>query len=246
MRPSDRDLEALGPFPGGANNLARETEVPRTQLREAVNVDLSDRGTIRRRRGYAKLEALNDAGALLGYGRRGFVLEGDELLAFEVEGNTLSGLIPIASGLRPGKLAHTLIEPDIFVSDGVQNLRIAPDNTVSQWTPPLLPAPQVDTTDGSLDPGRYQLVVVSRMASGEEGPPSDPVDITIYMTAGLALSFGPTPPGVHRIAIYMTKPNGRELLLAGAVPAGVATVTLGWGERGGNEAETEFEARTQL
>ena len=28
--------------------------------------------------------------------------------------------------------------------------------------------------------------------------------------------------------------------------SGVATVTLGWGERGGNEAETEFEARTQL
>ncbi len=28
--------------------------------------------------------------------------------------------------------------------------------------------------------------------------------------------------------------------------SGVATVVLGWGERGGNETETQFEARTQL
>lgn len=28
--------------------------------------------------------------------------------------------------------------------------------------------------------------------------------------------------------------------------SGVATVTPGWGERGGNEPETEFQARTQL
>ena len=84
MRPSDRDLVALGPFPGGVNNVARETSVPARSLREAINVNLSDDGKLRRREGYTLLESLPNASSIIGAGRRGFILAGSDLHAFEV------------------------------------------------------------------------------------------------------------------------------------------------------------------
>lgn len=227
MRPENRELSSIGPFPLGANNLARETSVPRTQLREAVNVDLSDNGKARRRHGYTQLDALSHATSLFGYGERGFVLEGDELLAFEVRGRQLTGLIPIASGLQAGRLAHTLIEPDIFVSDGQRNLRIGPGNEVSDWTPPQPDSPAVMSFSegGALDAGRYRAALTLRAADGTEGPPSPVLDFELSEGQYPTLSL-PTAPAGYRAMLYMTKPNGRELLFVGSPPAGATSVNV--------------------
>lgn len=240
MRPDSRDLSTIGPFPLGANNLARETSVPRSQLREAVNVDLSDGGKARRRRGYTKLDDLSHATSLLGYGNRGFVLEGDELLAFEVVDGALTGFVPIASGLLSGRLAHVLVEPDIFVSDGQRNLRIGPGNEVVEWTPPQ-PAPPVVASfnaGGALEAGRYRVALTLRASSGVEGAPSAPLDFELQLDEYPSLAL-PTAPDGYRLMVYMTKPNGKELLFVGSPPAGAASINI-MSQRLGRPLATDY------
>lgn len=227
MRPDNRDLSTIGPFPLGANNLARETSVPRSQLREAVNVDLSDNGKARRRRGYTKLDDLTHATSLFGYDNRGFVLESDELLTFEIVDGAMTGLSPIVDGLQSGRLAHTLIEPDIFVSDGQRNFRITPDSRVLDWTPPQPAPPTVASinTGGALDAGRYRVGVTLRAQDGAEGPPSAPVDFELQADEHPTLALPAAPHG-YRLMVYMTKPNGKELLFVGSPPVGAASINI--------------------
>lgn len=227
MRPSDRDLQQLGPFPAGANNLSRETSVPRRSLREAVNVDLSDDGKVRRRKGYELIEPFEAPSALVAYGRRGFVLADGTLYAFEVEDQVVSTPLPIYSGLRPdARLAHAVIEPDLFLSDGDQNLRVAPDNQITPWSIPTPGEPLVVAAGGPMDAGRYMFAVTGRLPAGEEGPPSATVLVEAQDAAQFFLTLPPALPDVPRFAIYMTKVNGSELLFVGSVPSNAGTVTV--------------------
>lgn len=227
MRPDDRDLQRLGPFPAGVNNLSRETSVPGRALREAVNVDLSDDGKVRRRDGYTLVETLESPSALFGAGRRGFVAAQGTLYAFEVEGGAASALIPIQSGLRlDARLAVAMIEPHLFVSDGDQTLRIAPDNTVTPWTPPTPPAPatMVVGGSGSMPSGRYRIALTYRDADGVEGPASQEVIVATLADADQLRVLLFNVPAGYAANVYMTKPNGSELLLAARVPAGATSV----------------------
>lgn len=227
MRPSDRDLQTLGPFPAGANNLSRETSVPRRSVREAINVDLSDDGKFRRRKGYGLIEALDSPDSLFGVGNRGFLLDDGILYAFEVDSGVVSSLVPIYSGLRQGaRLARAVIEPDIFVSDNDQNLRIAPDNTVSPWSIATPGSPTVAVVDGAMPPGVYMFAVTGRLASGEEGSPSGVFMTTADSPAQFVLTLPPALSDVPRFSIYMTKTNGSELLFVGSVPSNAGTVTI--------------------
>lgn len=242
MRPTDRELERLGPFPYGANNLAPETSVPSRALREAVNVKLSDDGKISRREGYQLIEPLEGATSVVGVGTRGFVNAGTDLYAFEVIDRTVAALTPIHSGLRPGaKLTAVLIEPDLFLSDGEENLRIAPDNTISPWAVPQASPPGVAAilTGGGMQPGRYRLALTCRMPTGEEGPASEPLELELQQGEYPQISLPPAPVGVSRYALYMTKPNGTELLLVGVVPVNAVNVSVS-SPRLGRPCPSEF------
>jgi hypothetical protein len=244
MRPSDRDLVSLGPFPAGANNVARETSVPRASVREAINIDFSDDGKARRREGYALLESLPNASSIIGAGVRGFILAGSELHAFEVMNGAVAALIPIYDGLRPGaRLASVLIEPDLFVSDGDQNLRIAADNTITPWAVPQADPPTVASRQagGALPAATYRVALTCRMASGEEGPASPLLTIELAGGEYPTLSLPAAPDGVARYSVYMTKPNGTELLFVGSVPSAATTIDL-VSPRLGRPCPTEFMA----
>lgn len=227
MRPSDRDMQRVGPFPAGANNLSRETSVPGRALREAVNVNLSDDGKVRRRDGYALIEAMESPTALFGAGRRGFVAAETTLYAFEVVGDDVSSVTPIYTGLRlDARLAVAMIEPHLFVSDGDQNLRIAPDNTIAAWSAPVPAAPAVMVIggSGSMTGGRYRVAITYRDAEGVEGPASQEVVVaTLADSDQLRVMLFGTPAG-YAANVYMTKPNGSELLLAARAPLGAASV----------------------
>lgn len=223
--PSDRDLTQLGPFVRGLNNLAEETSVPRGAARSAVNVDIADSGKVRRRDGYDRVIEADEPESLFGYGARGFYLEGQSLMAFEVIDGAETGVSAIYSGLRPdSRLAHCLIEPDIFVSDGTTALRISPSNAVSPWSvaPALAPALAVQS-DGSLPAGTYFVAVAHKVATGEEGPLSALSKAEVTDGSKIQITLSATDP-TARTAVYMTKPNGRELLLLAVVPAGVTSV----------------------
>lgn len=241
MRPNDRDLAQLGPWTAGANNLAQETSVPARSFRDGLNVDLSDDGKVKRRRGYTLVEPAFEPSSIIGFGNRGFYLTNGELMAFEVVDRQMIGVVPIYSGLRQdARLAAVLIEPDIFVSDGDTNLRIAPDNSVRDWALPQADNPTVGITPdaGGLELGDYMIALAYKAASGEEGPLSQAVKVSLTAAQSQLTVALPTAYSA-RVAIYMTKPNGTELLLAGVAPLGAASITINK-QRLGRRAETDF------
>lgn len=223
--PSERDLVRLGPFVRGINNLAEETSVPRGAARSAVNVDIADSGKVRRRAGYERRIEADEPESLFGYGPRGFYLEGQNLMGFEVIDGSETAPLTLYTGLRPyARLAHCLIEPDIYVSDGVVALRITPSNDVSLWSIPAAPTPALQPLPtGALPPGRYHVAVALKSSTGEEGPLSSLATIDLASAGGIRLEI---PSSTYRTAVYMTKPDGTELLLVVTIPTGATVLNI--------------------
>lgn len=229
MIPRDAQLVQLGPWPAGGNNLTVEHSVPRRAFREGVNVVVADDGKVRRRDGYDKVFDAVEPHSGFGYGARGFFAEGTELRAIELYPNgSVSEPLTIFEGLAIDEpLAHCLIEPDIYVSDGTVALRISPTNTVSEWALPTPPAPAVSAlAGGAFEAGRYQFALAYRAATGEESGLSSTVAFDLTDTGGFTLSFPAGPASAAQVLVYMTKPNGAQLMFARAAPAAATTITL--------------------
>lgn len=231
MRALEGQLEQLGPWPKGANNLAAEHSVPEASFRQGVNVVVADDGKVSRRDGYTKVIDATEPHSLFSSGRRGFFVETGVLYGCELYDNgTLSVPISLWTGIAPDtRLAYCLIEPDIFVSDNTVSLRISSMNVTTEWA---LSAPQAPvatvTTPGELQAGTYQFALAYKGATGEESPLSTftqvvvPTDgATVTLTALMA-----APSGAYRTLIYMTKPNGTELLLFNSIPAATLTASV--------------------
>lgn len=220
-------LTNLGPWPGGVNNLALETSVPPHSVREAVNGDFTDDGKYVRRSGYSRVIEATEPSNLFGYGSRGFFVEGTVLYGFEVVDGQETGPVALYDGLqRDARVAYAMLAPDLFVSDGQVSLRIAPDNSVTPWAVPTASTPSLSATGGgSLQGGRYHVAMAYKSATGEEGPLSKWASIDI--TDGQVLTIQPTSSiaGLRHV-IYMTKPNGTELLHLATVPAGTPTINV--------------------
>lgn len=222
MKPSDRDLVTLGPWPRGIDNVSAEHAVKPGSLREAVNVNLDDDGRLSRRDGYEKLFEENEPHSLFAYGRRAFYAAADTLKQIEFFDNGEPGdPIDVYEGInRDAPLAHVMIEPDIFVSDGVINLRIDGASNVTLWSLPTAPRPDavLNTGTGALEAGRYSISIAYRSATGEEGPLGPAIDVTVE-EGSIELSFPAAPAGVARQLVFLTKPNGTAPLLYGSLPA---------------------------
>lgn len=237
--PSDSELLSLGPFPRGANNLALENRVPRGSFRLGVNVDVTDDGRLVRRDGSELIYTADEPHSLFGYGPRGFFASGRTLYGFEVIDGNYTAPIALYDTLTPDvRLAHCLIDPDIYVSDGDVALRISSSNQVASWTLAAGPAPTVAVGVGSLEAGQYLVAVAIKANTGEEGPLGLPAVLDVPDNGAINLSMPLLPPGM-RYAVYTTKPNGTELLHAGTVPGNVVSINK---QRLGRPSPTENTA----
>lgn len=236
MIPRDRDLARLGPWPAGANNLSAEHSVPRGSFREGVNVNVADDGKVSRRDGYTKVFDAHEPHSVFGYGARAFFVEGTTLYGTELYNNgTFMPPLALYGDLqRDTPLAHCMIEPDIYVSDGNVALRLDPSSNISPWGLARPPVPTVvPGGTAGLQGGQYAVAIAFRRANGEEGPLSAQTVLSVGDGASLEVTFnGGILDGVDRIMVYATKPNGSELLLYGSVPVGTPTALITNARRG--------------
>lgn len=224
MRPSDRDLTPIGPFRRGVDNMSGETDVGLRSLREAVNVNVSDTGRVSRRDGYTLVSTMS-ASDIVGVGNRGFIAADGTLLTFDVADFGIGAITEIMEGVGE-HLCVALIEPDIFMSDGERNFRIAPDNTITPWAldepmPPAVAA--LNNQGGGMAAGTYQMAMSNAPVGEAESALSERVVFAIgtgeYPSIDLPLTG-------HRRALYMTKADGTELLLVAYVPADVPGINV--------------------
>jgi hypothetical protein len=239
-RPTEKDLVAIGPWPSGSNNIANESSIPPGACRSLINGDFYPGGRVRRRSG-STLDQTGSVSGLWSDGHYALCRIGDQLL------NYLPGSTPtlVYSGIHPDNpMVYCRVNQYILVSDGVVCLRVDPTTSlVRSWGVPSPTGQPVllATSAGGLDAGIYQVAITYTDVSGEESGTELAAVVELTQPGGIALSSIPqsTDPCVTAIRIYMTRPNGTQLLRYARVPAGVTSLEIGV-QLLDRELETQF------
>ena len=230
----DGQLFKSGPWPQGANNLASEGRLPtdefgrRIALREAVNVDLTKEGDVRRRHG---------RGAALFDCVMGHSLWSDPALDFGLYVDDGQLFAMFSTGERQalgvyagsGMLSYALVGDRVYYcGNGASGVVDAQFNAYP-WAPEF-PSGQptvAAVADGGLPAGQYQIAVAFVDALGRESGTTVAAKIDLVANEGVDLSDIPQPTSLGtNIAVYMTEANGSVLFRHSTLAAGVDTLSL--------------------
>jgi len=211
-RPRDADLIPIGPFPRGANNLAREDSVPATAFRRGVNVDVyPGTGKVRRRKGQTQVNELPTAN-LWSDGEYSLCTSLDGITLYRFDPDT-NNLIELYEGLAPdADVVCCSVNHLVYVSDGVRAQRVdTSDDSVRPWGVPR-PAgqPVLSAVDGGLAPGRHQVAVTAVTIEGEESGADVAAEIELPNGGGIRAVMAPDPALAAglRINVYVTSAGG--------------------------------------
>lgn len=224
-----------GPFVGINNRLPdHQLEVVERgrkvgdYLRNAVNVDITDAGTLRRRAGTARVVEGSDVHSLWAEDDDGYYVDGGTLYAFPRR--------PIRTGMPLHRAASFTKTPvGVVWTNGVTLERITGDASVPLGLAIPNPAPRVvGQGGGSLPAGLYRVAITAIGPSGEESGATWPVQVQVPANGRIAISRLPGTP----VCIYASPQNGETLYrvvatsdlrysIVGAVPLIVPIATVG-------------------
>jgi hypothetical protein len=230
----DNELQPIGPWPQGINNLDKEHALPKGALRAATNVDLDTQGWPTRRKGRTNRVSATRAHSLFATEHYLFALVDGVLKAYELSGNNLILAGTIKSGLGERYVSYTQHLEDVYWTNGIHHRRIADDLTdhPSGLATPHPPTAAASAT-GGLAAGDYEVTLTWRDVDGKESGASPPVVVTLESTGGILLTNFPTSEeDAAQLLIYVATPNtstddGDVYYLAYKLPAGATTLLLG-------------------
>lgn len=207
----------IGPFVGVNNRLPDHqlSVVDRGRkagdyLRNAVNVDLTNSGTLSRRQGVERDVEGADCHSFWS----------DGVSAYYVDGTTLYKYprTPIFSGLTPSLRVSYAKGPtgDVYLSNGLIIKRLANDTLYEVGVPVPNPAPSVVAeVGGSLPAGVYQVAITALAADGEESGTTWPTQVDVPENGKLRV--GNLPGGL--VNVYLSTANGDLLFHAATTSA---------------------------
>lgn len=211
------NTKPIGPFVGLNNRLPDHqlAVVERGRkagdyLRNAINVDLTQAGTLLRRKGVEREVPGTDCHSLWG----------DEKGAFYVDGETLYAYprTAIRTGLALGLPASfcRLPDGDVVWSNAVMIERIRAGASLPLALPVPNPSPTVVAAGGgSLHAGVYQISITAIGLDGEESGATWPVQVRVPDSGRIEVSG---LPGTM-VNIYLSPLNGDVLFLAATTTA---------------------------
>ncbi|MGH7176130.1 MAG: hypothetical protein ACREJC_02010 [Tepidisphaeraceae bacterium] len=213
----------LGPWANGMNNRLAEFELKGEKLeflREAFNVDVSDTGRVRSRRGFTRIRTnISGHSVFAAKGRFLFCDSGDLRLGVP------PGDSVILSGLPTQMpMAYVEVNDEIRLSNGFITKRLTAGGALTPWgvaTPSGAPTAS-PLAFGALDEGRYQVAVTHVAPDGEESGASIVAIVDVAAGGGIQLVGIPQPSDGYAtlIRIYVTKQNGDLFYLYDDVPVG--------------------------
>lgn len=217
---------AFGPWPKGMNTVNPDPELKKNELRIAVNVDITDRGTLRRRGGAARVyQATNCHSA----GPKMLFVTESTMKRYDPDTNSV---VTVRTGLSPqARVCYVEVNDDIYWSNGVESGII--DNATFTNRPWGLEVPNspvlAAATGGTLDAGIYQVVCGFRKASGEQSGLGLAATVTAVANDAIAITAIPQPTsgqGVTTVDVYVSQANGQEVYYHGTVPVGTLTYAI--------------------
>lgn len=232
----------LGPFRAGMDNRARDFSIPAGAVRDAVNVDIPNDGTPRRRSGRTSLIASIRTHSLWSPkdGSEGFYLSDGSLHRFTSDGlstTLLTGLSPLARGVFceiPGRgIAFSNGQVIKRIVDSV----VKPFGIAQSQDLPML----VATTGGALVAGKYEVAVSHVDKDGEESGITISNYVDVLDGGKITVTLPRTAdPAATKARIYVSARNGQADYLNGEVPIATATYNILLTNDSGKRSSTMF------
>jgi hypothetical protein len=223
MRRSAPEPKPLGPWRRGVNTVTKETELKGDELRAAVNVDLTDRGGLRRRPGYTQAYSGSDIHSVWSNARRTLFVEGSSLKSLQPD-YTAATLDTLSVG--SAKMSYAEVAGDIYFSNGFDTGRLLSTLALRPMSLPNPGTPVVtQLTAGSLVPGTYLVATTFVAPDGVESGASNVRRVVVSAGQGIDITSVPQPPAGYTadVWVYVSKPDGERLYLASKVPQGTTT-----------------------
>lgn len=221
------ETKPLGPFLGVNNRLPDfALHKPKTgdYLRTADNVDITDAGTIVRRRGVTLLASMTNAHSLhMKTVGTGFLVRASVLYAITLPAYTETLLKVLTSDAT---MSYSQIGTDWYFSNGTDSGRITAGVAYPLGLPPMA-APALTVIGGALLAGWYQVgVAYVNTTTGEEGAISDIASNELTSTGGLRVTLPGALAGATHVNVYLSESNGTMPMLHSTVTTATATIDL--------------------
>lgn len=213
--------KTLGPWAQGVNNRADDTQLVSKDgafLRSATNVDVSDKGRVKRRAGSARKTIATNAHSLWSDGRsdEAFFVDAGSLYRVVPSGTTLTSTLLRAGLAADAPLSYARVGDSVVYSNGAVIGRIDAGGDHPHGVPKINPEPTVATLGvGTLAAGKYIVCAVAVNADGEESGSTTPVQVDVPEGGTITLSDFPAAT----VRVYMSEVNGQVLYSTGAAQA---------------------------
>lgn len=229
-------------FAGGMNMLAPDYALQGGEVRDATNLDATNEGVLRTRKGYAAAPLVAGSRCHSLFGCPSFMLHAD---GSSLKRTTAAGSEVVATVQPAEPIAYAILPSGrVTWSDGSAIGQVGEAGVSSGLCLPSPGAPGLAAVSGGLlKAGRYVVAAVWVAASGEESPPSLPVDVVLLDGQGIALSGIPAmpPAGAVGMRFYCSHTNEPVLFEAASVAGGATTARID-SPPAGRQLETLFEA----
>jgi hypothetical protein len=192
---------------------------PATFLREAVNCDISAKGTIRRRHGYAQAAA-GVVHSVWGDGQaQGYAVIDGVLSGVKVSPTGQPMITPITFvGHRRVSYSRGA-QGEVYWSNGGLSGRLVGEiNTPASTTTP--PTPTLEITGGALPAGRY-LLAFTRTGPAGESAATPPIAVDVPVNSGIQLLGC-----MSGTEVFMSGPNGEVMQHVGTAWGPTFTIAL--------------------
>lgn len=196
-------------------------------LRDAVNTDIDNRGSLIRRKAPQLIHAMTAPHSLFG----GYMVRGSALYRITLPTYSETMVKVLSSNARMSWLEFN---GDIYFTNSIDSGRIDAAGTIYPWGLPTPVEPVVTSISGTLPIGYYQVATSHARYSGgtsaanllEESGVSASNNFYLSAPGALRVALPASTTGATHINVYVSMPNGAMPMLHSVVAAGTASIDI--------------------
>jgi len=201
-------------FQRGMDNIHQDNELGSDTARRIVNMDITDSGKLRMRKGRQRVLELGGAHSMWDDNAgNAYLVHDNKIKKFNADG-TLTIIGTFNAGAN--RASFLALNGDIYVSCATASAIIRNGALIPWGVEVPASAPALSLTTGQLTAGAYHLAMTYVMADGRESGASLLSSITLNSVGGIATTALPVPDSadVAKKRLYMSTPNGEVPYLA--------------------------------
>lgn len=208
----------------GVNNRLPDTALVTEEgvwLRDALNVDIDKAGGLKRRAGYALIQAMTAPHSLFERGSIRLMVRNAILYQITPEPYSEAPIMALASN---APMSYVVANGSIYFSNGTDSGRYD-GAAVYPWGMATPAQPSLTVGAGTLDAGKYRVAVTFyNITTGEESGHAGAA--SIEASGGIVVSLPAATDGATHVRVYASTADGDVLFQQGGYVVGTPSVTL--------------------